>query len=86
MKLKQRDPTKSNKEQGLFRKYDVRRTDGSDKPGGKHENCNYFVLDLVHDKAAHVALAAYAYAIEKEYPLLAADIWQQLYELWEFPK
>ena len=38
MKLKQRDPTKSNKEQGLFRKYDVRRTDGSDKPGGKHEN------------------------------------------------
>ena len=25
--------------QGLFQKFEVRRTDGSSEPGGKHEGC-----------------------------------------------
>lgn len=40
----------------------------------KHYGCEYFVLDLAHDKFAAPALEAYADACEKEYPLLAADI------------
>lgn len=59
---------------GLYRKFDVRRTDGSSEPGGKHEDCCYFVLDLTHDKHAIPALRAYAKACREEYPNLAADL------------
>lgn len=59
---------------GLYRKYDVKRTDGSSEPGGKHEACSYFVLDLEHDEFAIPALKAYAKACAKEYPALARNI------------
>lgn len=59
---------------GLYSKYSVRRVDGSSDPGGKHEHCMYYVLDLEHDKHAKAALAAYAKSCEKEYPKLAADL------------
>lgn len=59
---------------GLYRKYDVHRTDGSDAPGGKHEQCCYFVLDLTHDKHALPALKAYAKSCSDEFPRLAADL------------
>jgi len=55
-------------------KYKVERTDGSSVSGGKHESCEYFVLDLVHDKFSYQALKAYADACEAEYPLLARDL------------
>lgn len=55
-------------------KFSVKRTDGSSGPGGKHEECFCFVLDLHHDKFAGPALEAYAGACESEYPPLAADI------------
>ena len=66
------DPEKAR---GLNRsKFSVRRTDGSSEPGGKHEDCFCFVLDLEHDKFAAPALEAYAAACEAEYPPLAADV------------
>jgi len=61
-------------ERGLYKKYDVRRADGSSEPGGKHETCRYFVLDLVHDEFARPALEAYAKACREKYPALAADL------------
>ncbi|MFC4727135.1 hypothetical protein [Coralloluteibacterium thermophilus] len=63
-----------NTEQGLYRKYDVRRTDGSDAPGGKHHGCEYFVLDVAHDPHARPALAAYVASVEATHPQLAADL------------
>ena len=63
------DPAK-----GIYRKFDVKRTDGSSEPGGKHENCAYFVLDLEHDEFAIPALKAYAKACAKSHPELADDI------------
>ena len=63
---------------GLFHKYDVSRTDGSSEPGGKHSECNYFVLDLTHDKFAIPAIMAYANACLGEYPQLAADLFAEI--------
>ncbi len=63
-----------DKARGLYRKFEVNRTDGTSGPGQKHYGCEYFVLDLSHDKFAAPALKAYADACEQEYPLLAADI------------
>ncbi len=40
----------------------------------KHEHCEYFVLDWVHDPFAIPAALAYAAACEEEYPVLAADL------------
>lgn len=59
---------------GLYRKYEIRRTDGSSEPGGKHDMCAYFVLDLRHDTFSVPALRAYAVACAEEFPALAADL------------
>jgi hypothetical protein len=64
----------SMREQGLFEKFHVRRTDGRDAPGEKHHGAEYFVLDLTDDPHAIPALAAYADSCERDYPLLAADL------------
>lgn len=72
--LPEQDLSKNKNEQGLFRKYEVRRTDGSDFPGGKHDGCDYFVLDMTHDPHAKAAASAYADSAEKDYPDLAADM------------
>lgn len=72
--LPERDPSKPAEQQGVFRKFEVCRVDGSDKPGGKHEGCEYFVLDVDHDPHAKVALAAYAGAVEATHPQLAEDM------------
>lgn len=57
----------SDRNRGLLRneagnpgKFIVRRTDGRDAPGEKHDGCQYFVLDLTHDPHARVAAGAYA--------------------------
>ena len=63
-----------DQQRGLYEKYKVTRTDGSSGPGGKHAECDYFVLDLAHDSFARVALLAYATACESEYPLLAESL------------
>ena len=59
---------------GLYNKYHVKRTDGSSRAGKKHAACEYFVLDLTHDKHARVALLAYAASCRGEYPRLADDL------------
>jgi hypothetical protein len=59
---------------GLYGKFIVRRTDGSDQPGGKHDQCRYFVLDLDHDKYALSALRAYARRCAKTHPMLSRDL------------
>lgn len=64
----------SDELRGVYRKYEIRRTDGSSAPGGKHEHCRYFVLDLEHDEFARAALKAYAKACRKKFPKLAEDI------------
>lgn len=58
---------------GLYRKFEVHRTDGRDAPGEKHHGCYYFVLDINHDKYAAAALRAYADACEADMPELARD-------------
>jgi hypothetical protein len=63
------------KRDGVFRKFNVSRTDGTDqKPGDKHFNCVYFVLDISHDRFAAAALRAYAKACQIEMPELAKDV------------
>lgn len=56
--------------EGLKDKYTIIRNDGSDK----HKNCDYFVLDITHDKFAKPALIAYAEACAMEFPLLSIDL------------
>lgn len=63
-----------HREIGLYPKYKVTRTDGQSAPGQKHENSEYFVLNLTTDKHAIAAINAYAKSCEKEYPLLADDL------------
>lgn len=60
--------------EGLYNKYKVTRTDGSDRRGGKHEFCPHFVLDLAHDPAAVPALRAYCDAARDRRPELVAAI------------
>lgn len=59
---------------GIYRKYEVKRTDGSGEPGKKHEHCAYFVLDFEHDPFARPAIIAYAQACRATHPVLADDL------------
>lgn len=64
-----------NKIRGLYEKYTVYRNDCSDMEGGKHQNCQYFVLDMTHDPHSKPALLAYADACERDgYHALARDL------------
>lgn len=64
----------SDATQGIYHKFNVTRTDGSSEPGGKHENCRYFVLDLDHDPHAPAAIRAYAESCKDTHPALSADL------------
>ena len=60
---------------GLYDKFTVTRTDGQDKKkDDKHYRCDYFVLDLTHDKHAMVAIHAYAKSVIDEDVQLAIDL------------
>lgn len=72
--LPQRDPSKPSTEQGLYGKFQVRRVDGKDAPGGPKEGARYLVLDLTHDPYAVPAALAYAQACSVTHKELAADI------------
>lgn len=61
----------SDKTTGLYNQYFVEKMDD---PTNKHRKCQYYVLDINHDKFAGAALRAYANACESEYPNLALDI------------
>lgn len=73
-------PHMHDQTRGLYNKFEIRRVDGSSEPGEKHHSCEYFVLDLVHDKHAAAALRAYAESCVDEYPQLAADLLKKLPE------
>ena len=60
-----------DEERGLYNKYVVSRVGD---PTGKHSRCQYFVLDLNHDKHARLALHAYIDSCRQEYPELAKDL------------
>lgn len=64
----------SDTERGYYRKFKVERTDGTSAPGEKHEDCEYFVLDLFHDPHAIPALEAYRAACMTTHPALADDL------------
>lgn len=67
---------------GLYRKFDVSRTDRSGGPGGKHEGCEYFVLDLTHDPHARRAAFAYADSCEIDgFRVLAAQLRRKVVSL-----
>jgi hypothetical protein len=59
---------------GLFKKFTVTRTDGSSAPGGKHENDQYFPLNITTDQHAMPAIAAYADSCAITQPVLAAEL------------
>lgn len=61
-------------QQGIFEKFTVIRNDGSSEPGGKHDHCQYFVLDLNHDPHAKAAMQAYAMSCKDSHPLLSDEI------------
>lgn len=63
-------------------KFIVRRRDGSDAPGKKHDGCWHFVLDVKHDPHAAVALRAYADSCASDgYTKLAEDLRAVVYRL-----
>lgn len=59
---------------GLYGKFNVSRVDGSSEPGGKHHGCQYFVLDVTHDRHSSIALLAYADSCSAQHPELAKDL------------
>lgn len=70
----------SSKQDGLYAKYNVTRTDGD--PEGKHAECRNFVLDPDHDPMSRRALQTYMYEATKSgYIALAADLQKWLKEL-----
>lgn len=64
--------------EGLHDKFIVKRADGSSDVGGKHFDCDYFVLDLVHDRHARSAILAYAASCRADFPELAIDLLSRL--------
>lgn len=63
-----------DKNRGLYGKFRVERTDGRSAPGEEHDQCEYFVLDLTHDKHAVPAIKAYAESCQSEFPRLSKDL------------
>lgn len=63
-----------DRNRGVYKKYRVYRLDGSGGDGGKHANCDYFVLDLCHDKHALPAMRAYIQSCRADRPRLAHEL------------
>lgn len=61
--------------QGILPKYRVERLNDL---AGKHDKCEYFVLDVVHDPHARAAMTAYAASCRGEYQKLAAELDQRV--------
>lgn len=72
-------PPDKKRELGLYRKYNVTRTDGKGAAGEKHDGCDYFVLDLQCDPHAIPAIRAYAASAKADgYHQLAYDLRQRI--------
>jgi hypothetical protein len=72
--LPRKSRLRSEAEQGVYRKYLVKRL-GDRK--GKHKRCEYFVLDWKHDRFAVDAMRAYANACAVDFPDLARELHQR---------
>lgn len=59
---------------GLYQKFEVRRRDGRDGPGGDREGAAYFTLDVVNDPHAVPALRAYAASCAADLPDLSREL------------
>lgn len=57
--------------EGLGQKYIVLRLNDE---VGKHDACEFFVLDLEHDRHTQPALRAYADSVESENPSFASEL------------
>lgn len=77
-KQRKRPAVDLDRQRGLYRKFEVMRTDGSSGPGQKHEHCRYFALDLTHDPHARYAAAAYAESVMFDNPQLANDLMRSI--------
>ena len=77
------EPDCDQKDKGLYHKFDVSRTDKTDVfQHEKHYDCDYFVLDLTHDRFAVRALLAYAGACRAGgYVPLACDLEKKIVEM-----
>jgi hypothetical protein len=71
--------------EGYGGKFEVRRTDGSDQPGGRHHGCRYLVLDLDHDPSARHVARIYAEDIETSRGVFAHELLDLLRELGAVP-
>lgn len=68
-----------DRDRGLYPKFfPPERADGEHNPGGKHDGCDYFILDLEHDEFAIPAIQAYALACAREYPKLSVDLMRKV--------
>jgi hypothetical protein len=70
-------------DQGLFAKFHVARTDGQSEPGGRHEGCCYFPLDLTCDPLAREVAMSYARqaAVQEGRTRLALELATRVREL-----
>lgn len=66
--------TDSTQPPGLYRKFEVHRTDGRDQPGGDRHGAQYFVLDLTYCPYARRAASVYADNIAGQYPQVADEM------------
>lgn len=58
----------------FYQKYNVQRLNRLNDRTGRYDGCEFFVLDLDHDRYAKIALLAYAGACEEEFPLLSRNL------------
>ena len=76
------EPGCDQKNRGLYGKYLVSRTDKSDFAGKKHDGCEYFVLDLTHDRFAVKAIRVYAIGARLAgYDQLSADLFAKVKDM-----
>ena len=59
---------------GLYKKFEVQRTDGRDQPGGDRTGAEYIVLDLTYCPFARAAALAYADKMARIYPQAADEL------------
>lgn len=70
---------------GLYKKFEVHRTDGRDQPGGDRAGAEYIVLDLTYCPFARAAALAYADKMAADYPQAAAELRAVIAALPPFP-
>jgi hypothetical protein len=66
---------------GIYQKFNVRRRDGRDLPGGDRANAAYFVIDVANDPNAAGTLETYSRECEAEAPKLAEELRRLVSEL-----